>query len=385
LILHLVLWIWVAVAAASTLSVILTYRTLAPAAMPSELPQVVVLVAIRDAGPMSREFFQRLRAQSYSSARIVVAVESAEDPAYDVARLCEQSPGLPMTTITVGPSVNVGHKVANLLGAVRALIASDEIVAFVDADTLPHEEWLVRLVMPILERRAEAVTGYRWLFAQGEGWGGYWVAATNNAIASMARSRFWNVAWGGSFAIRRPLLDHIEIASWWKGALSDDLQMTRALWAHGIKIVYARGGLVPTPIRGDLRHGLEFGRRQFLLMRTHIFVFWAFATVLVTTSLAALALAVFLVARGDVEAIAALCVIFAMGQFRGWLRSRIAAWVLRDSTLPDLASSPIRRWVAELAQPWFHLACLAMSLSSRRLKWAGIDYKIIAPQRVRRS
>jgi hypothetical protein len=382
---HLFLFAWLVLTVTSTVAALYGLFVLAPTTTLSVQRRTVIIAPVRGGGPLLEDFFRRLRSQTYTAGRIIVIVESEVDSAYEIARSCEPGPGLPMSTLIAGRSAtDTGQKVWSLLTALGTLNGGDEIVVFIDADTLPNEDWSRRLVLPIVQRRAEVVSGYRWLLPHGDRWGAYWAAASNNSIASIPRARFWNLAWGGSVAIKRELLDRIQIAAWWKGAISDDLQLTRALWSHGIRIVRPPGLVVPTPIGCDARQAFEFGRRQYVLIRTHLLFYWALSATLVLVPLALTMLALGQAIRGDATAIAVLSIVFALSQARTFLRARANSWMLRNGALSKFRPSKVRLWAAALICPLFHALCIVGALSSRRIQWSGIGYHIYAPQRTRR-
>jgi cellulose synthase/poly-beta-1,6-N-acetylglucosamine synthase-like glycosyltransferase len=382
---HLSLFVWIFFATLPALAALYTFQSLAQVSTTSSLPQVLVITCVKNEGSLHDDFFRRLRRQTCPTARIVVVLESNVDPSYAVANSCAQGPGLPMSVLVAGRSVDSGQKIWNLLAALKTVEEADEIVAFVDADTLPDDNWLLRLVMPIVRREAEAVSGYRWILPYGNRWGSYLVAAANNAIACIPRSRFWNVAWGGSIAVKRSLLDRIEIASWWKGALSDDLQLTRALWSHGIRIVCPQGFIIPTPVDCDAIEGFEFGRRQYIITRTHLFRYWIFAAAIALPSLLILFVALGYASQGDRLAQAALLIILGLSQVRAYLRGRVDAWLLQDRDLLRYRPVKTKQWIAAFIAPLFHALCIITALPSRRIRWSGIVYDIHAPQRIYRS
>jgi cellulose synthase/poly-beta-1,6-N-acetylglucosamine synthase-like glycosyltransferase len=60
-----------------------------------------------------------------------------------------------------GPSAHRNSRNYASASAVDAIEPRDEIVTFVDADTLPAPEWLARLVAALVNTGRDTVTGYR--------------------------------------------------------------------------------------------------------------------------------------------------------------------------------------------------------------------------------
>ena len=231
-----------------------------------------------------------------------------------------------------------------------------------------------------MTEKAAIVTGYRWLLPIRNSPAAMLVGAIDHAIASSPRFRFWNMAWGGSVAIPRYLLDQIDIVGWWHGAMSDDMQLTRALWASGLKLVCPDGMLVASPVSHDLATAFEFGRRQHVIARTHLGRWYTLPAVLVLVPSALACVAWIAALGGDVVAIVTIGVVTALGLVRWEMRRRIEGWVLSDADLPVPRVSPWR--LIGIVGPFYHMLCFLAALPSRRVRWAGIGYRIVAPQTI---
>src|ERR1700732_829549 len=154
---------WGVIAVLSTLSAWRYTWGLPLIEIPGLTPPVAVIVAVKNASDVSRAFFGRLRHQAYPNYRIIAAVESEEDPAFAMVTGESKRPGASLGMVVRAQSGRTGQKVWNLLAGLDAIEPSDEIVAFVDADTLPAPEWLSRLVAALVNTGRDAVTGYRWI------------------------------------------------------------------------------------------------------------------------------------------------------------------------------------------------------------------------------
>ena len=123
-------------------------------------PPVAVVAPVKGAGPDLADFVARLRSFAYSDYSVLAVVEAEADPAYAALLVAARGEGAPMTVRVAGLSEARGQKVHNLLHALAHLGPRPEIVAFVDADTLPSKDWLTRLVRPLVrEQEIAAVTG----------------------------------------------------------------------------------------------------------------------------------------------------------------------------------------------------------------------------------
>jgi hypothetical protein len=218
----------------STLLVAAYRRGLPRPEIPGSEPNVAVILPVRGERNLDR-FLPLLRAQEYRRYRIIASVESADDPAFSLLRAAETEPGAPIETTVAGLARNAGQKVWNLLAALECLRPEDDIVAFIDADTLPTPLWLPRLVAVIVNSGRPVATGYRWMTPADDRWSSCCLAAANASIAALPRGVLpMTIVWGGSVAMKRETLEAIAIEDVWRGAISDDAQMSEALRRSGL-------------------------------------------------------------------------------------------------------------------------------------------------------
>jgi cellulose synthase/poly-beta-1,6-N-acetylglucosamine synthase-like glycosyltransferase len=374
---------WAAIAVMSTVSAWRYTWGLPLSEIPGSTPPVVVIVAVKNASEVSRAFFDRLRHQAYPDYRIIAAVESEEDPAF--AMLTEESkrPGSPLRTVVAGQSGRTGQKVWNLLAALDAIEDRDEIVAFVDADTLPELEWLSRLVAALVNTGRDAVTGYRWIIPADNRVSSAVVAAANASVVTVPRlPSIINHCWGGTIAMRRKTLENIDIRRYWAGAISDDAQMTRAFKKAGYEIHSPRQNLLLSPVAMTWSEALSFGRRQYRILWLYSPDLWALAALgtffPITAATAALSMAL----QGSVLAIVLIGISLVLGEIRYHCRRRIVIALWGEATAAGLPMYwRVERWLRPV---WwsFHALCVFSALGSRHIRWAGVDYRIRGPQDV---
>jgi hypothetical protein len=182
--------------------------------------------------------------------------------------------------------------------------------------------------------------------------------------------------------LSQPTLERIDIRKYWDGAISDDLQMTRALRDHGILIFSPRQSLLPSPIAMDWREAFIFGRRQYRIVLTHSPALWLLAAFITALPVLSLGLALVLFWQGSKFAVAVLALSVLSGEVRTRCRQRILHAMWGEQQGAALAGIwTVDRWLRPL---WwgFHAICVFSALGSRRVSWAGIDYVIRSPQNV---
>lgn len=347
---------------------------------PGEEPNVAVILPVRGTANLAG-LIPRLRAQNYRRYRIVAAVESEDDPAFAILSAAATDTG-PLLEVTVaGLAVNTGQKVWNQLAALGRLRPEDEVVAFVDADTLPTPLWLPRLVAVLVNSGLPVATGYRWMTPVDDRWSSAALAAANNAVAALPRGALpLTIVWGGSVAMRRATLETIRLADYWRGAISDDEQMAIALRQAGVLAHAPRQGLVLSPVACSWLGFLEFGVRQYRMVYLHNWGEWSVAVVVLWIPVGAFILLLPSLAAGVGWAWAALAALIGMAEIRTALRRSLqkALWNGLEGPRDD------RRWRAErLLRPVWHLVhalSAAGAPLSRTIDWAGIRYRVNGPQ-----
>ena len=374
---------WITIAILNTLSAWRYTWGLPLTEVPGITPPAAVIVAVKNASDVSRAFFDRLRHQAYPDHRIIAAVESEEDTAFAMVTEESKRPGAPLRTVVAGQSGRSGQKVWNLLAALDAIEDRDEIVAFVDADTLPAPEWLSRLVAALVNTGRDAVTGYRWIVPADNRVSSAVVAAANASVVTVPRlPSIINHCWGGTMAMRRKTLERIDIRRFWAGAISDDAQMTRAFKQAGYEVFSPRQSLLLSPVAMSWSEALSFARRQYRIVLLHDTSIWTLAALGTFFPIAAAIAALSMASQGSVLAIVLIGVSLVLGEIRYHCRRRIVIALWGEATAAGLPTYwRVERWLRPI---WwsFHALCVFSALGSRHIRWAGIDYLVRGPQDV---
>jgi cellulose synthase/poly-beta-1,6-N-acetylglucosamine synthase-like glycosyltransferase len=342
-------------------------------------PRAAVVVAIKGVSEITPLFLEALCRQQHPNFRLIFALESDTDAA--LARLralqAQRAGGREITIIVAGVSTRRAQKVHNLLAALATLRPDDRIVVFADADIVPGATWLLELVRPVVASEATVSCGYRWLLPVNARIPALIVAAADNAVATAARSRFWNLCWGGSLALDRAVLDRLDLPRLWDSVASDDLTLTRALRSRGLYLYPPPHALVPTPISSGWSDTLRFMRRQYLLVRIYAPRHWLAAAWNLWVPTIGAVSATRLILWGHSWALGFVLASIALMQIRLSIRSAIARRVLSAAEWPHARRTIL---FARFAWPLIHLVHLAAFASSafgRRFSWAGIRYRLI--------
>lgn len=198
---------------------------------------------------------------------------------------------------------------------------TNSVIVFADADIAPDPYWLARLNRGLDD--AHIASGYRWLVPTDDRWATAFTCVANSSVAT-AQRRLWNLAWGGSLALRRRLLGELEIEKVWDRAVSDDLPLTQAVKARGIRIVGPRDALVQSPASYSWREAITFGRRQYLFLRIHAPFHWAMVAAVTTIPLLGWIAALSLILTNATLAVGVIVVANSLDHLRAYFRRRVS-------------------------------------------------------------
>ena len=373
-----ILLAWLLTDALATYGVLHHRRAFVPVEPPSRGPRAAVLIAVKGVGHSTRAFLDALRTQRYENFRLIFALESSTDEAFGlVSQLQRELNGrTPIDVVVAGTSSNRAQKVHNLLAALNALRADDQIVVFADADIVPGETWLSQLIRPVASGETAASCGYRWQLPIRSDWPSLIVAAADMSIATAARSRMWNLCWGGSVALDRKALDQLDLKCAWDRAASDDLTLTRALRTRKLRIYVPPFVLVASPVSHTWASLLRFMHRQYLLVRVYAPRHWLLAAWTLCIPALGVVIAVARLLQGKWWALGFLVASAALLQVRLLTRRSIAGLVLSP---PDMAIATATVKFASWSWPLIHLVHVTAFLSSGfgwRFSWAGTRYRL---------
>ncbi len=352
-------------------------------------PHASVVAPCRGLDQGFAENVEALFHQDYSSYELIFVSDSASDPALAVVeevrrRFC--GPESPRARIVVaGQATASGQKVHNLIAAVAKADATSEVLVFVDTDARPEKFWLRELVAPLRDEGVGAASGYRWFVPVRGGIASRLRSVWNASIASaLGASRDKNFCWGGSTAIRRATFERLKIIERWRGTLSDDFALTRALQGERLPIHFVPACLTPSLEDCTLKELFEFTTRQMKITRVYAPHLWKAVLIsgllFVPTFFGGLAL---IIARAVLGLsftwpLIFIAAIYLLGVWKAWLRWRAVNLVLSNHRALLRRDAFAQLFLWPLAAALFLHNALAASFS-RRIKWRGITYELRSP------
>jgi hypothetical protein len=340
--------------------------------------KVSLVLALRGDQPGLAALFAALAAQEFCARRLIIAVESAHDPALAQARALAGMLPFPLECVIAGEAEATAQKCANLAAAMALIDQHDDAVVVLDGDIRPQAYWLGCLVGPILDGRYDIVTGYRWLQPGGAGWVAQAIAWLDHGVALLPRLKGITVLWGGSTAYSTAALRPLDLPRLYARQLVDDLSAGLKARALGLRILTRRALLVPLP---SASRGFGFYRRQFQYG-------WHYqpaapAIALGATLLHALGILVLLAASISGHVLAQLCLGMILLLRLASLRCHMR--VAEKIVAPMTAAEKWRQAVMALLPPVSVLILFLVILSSvaaRRMRWRDIAYDITGPEKL---
>lgn len=341
----------------------------------------------------------------YPAYEIVFVVDDKNDPAVNVIdRLVspENHPvgetpapllrkeGILNARLVVAPkAMDSSQKAENLREAVLYADLLSEVFVFVDSDARPSADWLRSLIAPLEDEGIGVSTGYRWFISNTPTFASelrnVWNASIASALGPNTKDNF---CWGGSMTIRRDTFEKLDIREKWRGTLSDDFTVMRAMKDAGLKIVFVPLALTPSIENCTFSEMLEFTTRQMKITRVYASRFWLMSFfgsgLFCVVMLWSLGIAIFN-RQNDLSvfaAIATLVSVSALSTGKSYLRLKAVRLVLR-SYEAKLSKQMLPQLTFWFLSPYILLINSIVALFSRRLTWRGVKYEMLSPNETR--
>ncbi len=344
-------------------------------------------------------FFQSLIEQKYESYRLLVAVESMDDPAaewlmeqfgismtYPAWLPPEDSAGLQeVRLIVAGQAEDHGQKVWNELAAFEHLEDTDEVIVFVDADIVCPPDWLARLTAPINRGTHDPATTYRWLVPSRARLSNQFASVINASVTTQGGKPRESMPWGGSMAISRSAFEDLDVPGLFRGSLNDDLRLGKEAKREGYRLGFVRSLVRPTEIDFTWGQFFEFARRQYFQVRVYAPITYFWVNVIFLLYLTALGSAIAAVAMGYLFAWVPLILVTLFDQVRAMTRESIYRRLFGSdrNTYRRIAATS---WLEHFLTPvWMllHGLIIFSTWFMARVTWGGIRYEVKGPDRTR--
>ncbi|ARV57938.1 glycosyltransferase [Nostocales cyanobacterium HT-58-2] len=385
---------WLAIQVCLTAVFLFSLRSFQKNSSPdNQLLKTAVILCLRGADPFLTNCLRSLLNQNYPQYDLKLIVDSQEDPAWKIATdvIYEQR----ATNVQISPlrmqRYNCSLKCSSLVQAVSNLDDSYKVVAFVDADTVVHPNWLRELVSPLAHPKVGATTGNRWYLPTGKYWGSL-VRYVGN-ISTVVQMYLFQIPWGGSWAIKTELLRQTGLLDKWGQAFNEDTMIRKVLKKHGMQVKF-----VPSLIMLN-REECELASLRYSLMRQLLssrlyHPLWlavvsdAISSILMPTLVIVLFVAALLTGQWNVAALSfgyfgsyTLGLLFMMLALEQGVQQVVRK---HGEPMTELSATTVMKMLIAIPlTQWVYGLAMISSLGMQRVNWRGVSYQIKGPWGIR--
>lgn len=353
--------------------------------IPMWTPFVSVIAPCRGPDDGLAENLVALLEQDYPEYEVIFVVDDEDDESVPVIRDVSRRYGKTAKLIVASKALTCAQKIENLREAVLHVDERTEAFAFADSDARPQKTWLRYLVGPLEDSTIGAATGYRWFISKRRTFASEMRSAWNASIASaLGPDTKSNFCWGGAMAIRRDTFDSVNMRDKWRGTLSDDFAVTKAVKDAGLKIIFVPQALTPSVEDCTFRELVEFTTRQMKIVRVcepKLWLMTLFGSTLFNSVLIAGFLIIVLSSANDLTvaaALATLLLVFAFSIGKAYFRLKAVKLALysHERAINQQFLTQNTLWLVT-GLLFFYNSVAA--LFSRRITWRGITYELKSP------
>jgi cellulose synthase/poly-beta-1,6-N-acetylglucosamine synthase-like glycosyltransferase len=358
------------------------------------LPKTTVILCLRGADPSLPSCLEGLLHQDYPHYNVQVVIDSEFDPAWQVVKpfVVKFGDRLQISSLQTKHST-CGLKCSALLQAIANLKPDCEVVALLDADTIPHASWLRDLVLPLENWQIGATTGNRWYSPTGKCWGS--IARYAHNVSAIVGMYHYEVAWAGSLAIRIERLCHPQFLDCLAHSLVEDAPLCKFLQEQNLRVQFIPTLLMTNREECTLPQFMNWLTRQLINARLYYDNWKLILGIGLVTAIApviAVLLLPILVWTGYQTA--ALWVgigVLIIGLFGTWLPMVIVERKVNQLLRSRGEAIPSCSWTLMLKKyliivPLNYLICSKVvvdAFTTQTIEWRGIIYKIEDSCRIR--
>lgn len=351
-------------------------------------PRAAVLCPCKGIEPGLERNLVSLTEFERQNYEVFFILASEKDPARAIIERVAKSSRVKANIVIAGNPINCGEKVNNLRTAIDQLPEEFEVLVFTDSDGRPGKHWLHHLVAPLADSRVGATTTMRWMIPNTGSLPTMLLAAWNAPIVTMLGGKSKNFCWGGGTAIRRGIFEQIGVLDEWKGSVSDDYSLTRALERTGRSILFIPESLTLSYVQTDFEGLLEFTNRQILITRVYASKMWRTALLTHLLYVLTMVLGVYLIlttllaGRPVFHLVILTFMPLLLSSIRGVLRLTGVAEALRAARAQIMGQAWIYVLLTTLV-PFLYLVNFVNSLVTSKMRWRGVKYELVSPQQTR--
>ena len=231
-------------------------------------PKAAIILCLRGHEDSIPDCLAGLMGQNYPDYELHIAFDSSDDPAVVQVKDFFAGRSSDVHLHFFEPQPSCSYKCSGIVHAIGQLNPDVKILAFCDGDAIVDDQWLEVLVQPLLQdANIGATTGNRW-FSPYDGKLGGMLRKQWNA-AAVVQMQAYDIAWGGSMAMRRSTIEDCNLLEIWGRSFCEDTPTSAALQQQGLRLYRIPDLIIENRESTSIKNCLEWISRQLLTVRLH--------------------------------------------------------------------------------------------------------------------
>lgn len=347
---------------------------------------VTIIMAMTGVSENFANLLTKLNSQIVKPSKLLIGVESESDPGYRKILDLRSSVDFPIEISIAGLATDCSQKSHNLLSAFSLIDNGKDTgnyIVLCDADINPPVWWLSALIKPLINKKADLVTGYRWQQTQSMGLWANLIVFLDRKIALLPRPESAQLIWGGSVSMTNIVFQSILKSGVLSKTLSDDLTIGSYSYLKGFKVLHRRLLLVPSLAPQGLRAAWSFGVRQYKIIKIYRPIVWVLAFLGALLRVVGWFLVIYLSLIKPVY-IFVIAFLYILSLLQVFIEMKITELL----NLKENRQGWIYQYSLILIRPCidlFQFFIIMASVFSNRISWSHVDYLIDSPGSVRVS
>lgn len=357
-----------------------------------ECPKFCVGMTLRGADPFLGDAIAALLRLDYPRFEVHLIIDSAVDPAWDVAKETVARCGATnarLDTLQERPATCSLYNAA-IAQFLDRLPPDCELIALCDGDTIVPKDWLRQMAAAMRDPKVGSTLGIHWYAPISAGWGSVvryiWRAG---AVVPMW---MWNMLWTGTMALRKADVQQGGFSEILRHSLVEDAQVATLVQKLGKRVAFLPNLVMVNHEEITLARCFLYLRRQLLWVRLYHSA-WNLVLINALTNTVAMGAPFLIAAVAFVcgETLAGLMALAGGAIYYAGLFVMLR--VLENGVLgklpqperaecrPSTAASMVSFLGICIAQTLYVVAVMSI-LWVRRINWRGVSYTIRSPWNV---
>lgn len=230
---------------------------------------VAMILCVRGFDPSLTNCLLALTQQDYSLKKLIIVGDHVTDPGMIAAKQFLEKQNSLEFQILINDQIHksCSLKCSNLVYACQRLDDQIDVIALVDADSNPPQDWLQMMVSPFKDHEVAVTTGIRWFIPTGP-LSGTLVRYIWNT-AAIVQMVCYRIPWGGSLAIRTSYIRETELLEYWSNGFCEDTMLDTICNKDKKKIAIVADAIIPSDEQTELATCIPWISRQLLTTRLH--------------------------------------------------------------------------------------------------------------------